>query len=159
MGKVNVWLKRSYICTIGVIAVSVFYLLTFFFFLTICIIRLSGVSIFYFIIWILIYLECEKQWALIAFAVGMILGCLFFILIEISFPFMERELKNNYLSMLPLSNVSENNNIFFSLLSSQLHCCGITSLGDWENNIPESCKCDIDSSDDCVSVCLSQVLL
>ncbi|XP_008399204.1 tetraspanin-9-like [Poecilia reticulata] len=172
MGKVNVWLKRSYICTIGVIAViAVFtlgmalfghglsmheeddqFLMGIYFFYGYSVVTLLFAIIGGFGVW------KEKQWALIAFAVGMILGCLFFILIEISFPFahkeMERELKNNYLSMLPLSNVSESELSEFYHTQSELHCCGITSLGDWENNIPESCKCDIDSSDDCMDVYL-----
>uniref|UniRef100_A0A096M4X2 Tetraspanin-6-like n=1 Tax=Poecilia formosa TaxID=48698 RepID=A0A096M4X2_POEFO len=96
----------------------------------------------------------EKKWALIVFAVGMILGCLFFIFLEISLPFAQKEmelsLKNNYLSMLPLSNVSESELSEFNHTQSEFRCCGITSHEDWENNIPESCQCDIDSSDDCI---------
>lgn len=54
MGKVNVLLKLSYVCTISVIAVSLFYLLTIFFpLLTKSTVRPSGdFSTFYCIIWI-----------------------------------------------------------------------------------------------------------
>uniref|UniRef100_A0A3B3TRJ9 Uncharacterized protein n=1 Tax=Poecilia latipinna TaxID=48699 RepID=A0A3B3TRJ9_9TELE len=148
MGKVNVWLKRSYVCTIGVIAVKyvdMFHLqddhalMGIYCFYGFSVITLLFAIIGWFGVW------KEKKWALIVFAVGMILGCLFFIFLEISLPFAQKE-------------VLPSNNISFSLLSSQFRCCGITSHEDWENNIPESCQCDIDSSDDCVSVCLSQVL-
>uniref|UniRef100_A0A3B5MFD4 Uncharacterized protein n=1 Tax=Xiphophorus couchianus TaxID=32473 RepID=A0A3B5MFD4_9TELE len=149
MGKVNVLLKRSYVCTISVITVSLFYLLTIFFPLLTKstdvhifkgIYSLYGVSVIPLLFAIIggFGVWKEKKWALIVFAVGMILGCLFFIVLEISLPFAYQQV----------------------LLSAfSFHCCGLTSLGDWENNIPESCQCDIDSSDECVSACLFLVLL
>ncbi|XP_014826176.1 PREDICTED: CD82 antigen-like [Poecilia mexicana] len=168
MGKVNVWLKRSYVCTIGVIAGTAVFTLGIALFGHGIILHeeddhaLMGIYFFYgFSVITLLFAVIggfgvwkEKKWALIVFAVGMILGCLFFIFLEISLPFAQKELelslKNNYLSMLPLSNVSESELSEFNHTQSEFRCCGITSHEDWENNIPESCQCDIDSSDDCI---------
>ncbi|XP_023206060.1 tetraspanin-3-like isoform X1 [Xiphophorus maculatus] len=168
MGKVNVLLKRSYVCTISVIAITAVLTLG----ITVFshgvlldeedvhifkgIYSLYGISVIPLLFAIIggFGVWKEKKWALIVFAVGMILGCLFFIVLEISLPFayqqMELMVKNKYLSLLPLSNLSESELSELDYTQSEFHCCGLTSLEDWENDIPESCQCDMDSSDECV---------
>ncbi|XP_043964573.1 23 kDa integral membrane protein-like isoform X2 [Gambusia affinis] len=168
MGKVNVLLKRSYVCTIGVIAmiailtlgITVFSHGMFLYEEDVHTFRgiysLYGVSVIPLLFAIIgaFGVWKEKKWALIVFAAGMSLGCLFFIFLGISLPFayqeMELMVKDKYLSMLPLSNLSESELLEFDYTQSEFHCCGLTSFGDWENSIPESCRCDTDSSDECV---------
>ncbi|PWA26145.1 hypothetical protein CCH79_00015203 [Gambusia affinis] len=143
MGKVNVLLKRSYVCTIGVIAmiailtlgITVFSHGMFLYEEDVHTFRgiysLYGVSVIPLLFAIIgaFGVWKEKKWALIV---------------------MELMVKDKYLSMLPLSNLSESELLEFDYTQSEFHCCGLTSFDDWENSIPESCRCDTDSSDECV---------
>ncbi|MED6287066.1 hypothetical protein CHARACLAT_012670 [Characodon lateralis] len=168
MGKVNILLKRSYTGVISVVGIIAILLLGFTLFghgvmfhfelddyfipsllfmygfstLTLIFAVIGGFGVWK-----------EKKWALIVFAVGMILGCLYFIITEIiGIALLSQEkiiLKNKYLNLLPLSNMSDTDISELVYAQSEFHCCGLESSRDWEN-IPESCKCDEDSIDLCV---------
>ncbi|XP_047245676.1 tetraspanin-8-like [Girardinichthys multiradiatus] len=169
MGKVNILLKQSYTGVISVIGIIAILLLGFtlfghgvitshlewednfmpslLFFYGFSTVTLIFAVIGGFGVW------KEKKWALILFAVGMILGCLYFIIAEIiGIAVLSQEeimLKNKYLNLLPLSNMSDTDISLLVYAQSEFHCCGLESSRDWEN-IPESCKCDEDSIDLCV---------
>ncbi|MEQ2306032.1 hypothetical protein AMECASPLE_003909 [Ameca splendens] len=168
MGKVNISLKRSYTGVISVIGIIAILLLGFTLFghgamfhleweefsmpSLLFMYGLSTVTLIFAVIggfgvW------KEKKWALIVFAVGMILECLYFILAEImGIVVLSQEeiiLKDKYLNLLPLSNMSDSYISELAYAQSEFHCCGLESSRDWET-IPESCKCDEDSIDLCV---------
>uniref|UniRef100_A0A3Q2QE98 Tetraspanin-6 n=1 Tax=Fundulus heteroclitus TaxID=8078 RepID=A0A3Q2QE98_FUNHE len=158
MGEVNVVLKRSYACVISLIGVSVSFLLFFFWFLADHAIKgfyimygFSSATLLFAIVGAFGVCK-EKKWPLIVFAVGMILGCLYFIVTEIFLLVtVKKAIEDEYLGMLPLSNFNESDLLEFHELQREYHCCGLTSFQDWENSIPESCECGQDSTDPCVS--------
>lgn len=98
----------------------------------------------------------EKQWALIVFAVGMILGSLFMVVCGIQAlaarPEEVEELKKQYLHMLPLNNSSEITMEGFKDVQMELQCCGLDQgYSDWGYNIPESCLCIEETIKPCVA--------
>ncbi|XP_035852168.1 tetraspanin-8-like isoform X2 [Sander lucioperca] len=172
MGKVNVCLKRSYIIVISLIAVGSALLLGGTLFNhgyyyqneemeeTL----LTGIHAMYIISTITlaltiigVYGACkENKWALILFAVGMILGSLFMIFIEVIGlavrPEMAEGLKMQYLHMLPLNNASESFIDSMNEIQMHLQCCGLDQgYLDWGYYIPESCLCDEESTNPCVA--------
>ncbi|KAM4711763.1 tetraspanin-8-like [Anableps anableps] len=172
MGKVNILLKRSYVCVISVIAILAILMLGLTLFAHGMLHHLEeedhgfrGLQVMYGTSAIILIFAIiggfgvwkEKKWALIMFTVGMILGCLYFMFVLHMFApatKSKREIffKDRYLSMLPLSNMSQSDLMELESAQRNLHCCGLTSFEDWENNIPESCQCDSDSPDDCVDI-------
>lgn len=89
------------------------------------------------------------------FVVGMILICLYFTGTEVfalaTLPQLEIYIREPYLRMLPLSNLTQTDLSDLHQAQRELHCCGLRSFKDWEN-IPESCLCATDSPDTCIDV-------
>uniref|UniRef100_A0A671Z1M3 Tetraspanin-8-like n=1 Tax=Sparus aurata TaxID=8175 RepID=A0A671Z1M3_SPAAU len=171
MGKVNVCLKRSYITVTSLIAIMSALLLA----LTLFSHgkfhddeevdnMLPGIRAMYiFSIGTLLFASIglygackEKKWALIVFAVAMILSSLYLIINEIGglvvLPKMAEGVKMHYREMLPLTNASESFLKEFEELQSELQCCGMEQgYKDWGNNISISCACHEESTNPCVS--------
>ncbi|KAK2858918.1 hypothetical protein Q5P01_003538 [Channa striata] len=171
MGKVNVWLKRSYIILTVLIGTISALLLAFTLFshgymhedeeiervlgsLQI----MYGISIGTMALAIIgVFGACkEKKWALIVFAVGMILGSLFMLLLEIlaliARPMIAADGKHHYLDLLPLSNASENSVTHLNQIEMNFECCGLDQgYLDWGYDIPESCVCNEESKHPCVA--------
>ncbi|XP_034718852.1 tetraspanin-8-like isoform X1 [Etheostoma cragini] len=173
MGKVNVYLKRNFIVMLSLIAVCSVFLLGFTLFShgyhyqneEMEEANLSGIHTMYIISGITLALALigvygaykEKKWALIVFAVGMILGSMFMTFIEViglaalQSPLSEG-IKNHYLHMLPLTNASESSIDSMNEIQMHLQCCGLDQgYLDWGYNIPESCICDEESYNPCVA--------
>ncbi|XP_037552087.1 tetraspanin-6-like [Nematolebias whitei] len=96
----------------------------------------------------------EKKWALITFAVGMILICLYLLAGEIFFlvlkPKIEEILKDSFYTFLPIANATQSHLDTLNYTQVELQCCGVESYMDWENNIPGSCLCVEDSANPCM---------
>ncbi|XP_078099096.1 tetraspanin-8-like isoform X3 [Sander vitreus] len=172
MGKVNVCLKRSYVIVISLIAVASALLLGGTLFNhgyyhqneEVEETLLTAIHAMYIISTITlaltitgVYGACkEKKWALIVFAVGMILGCLFMIFIEVIGlavrPEMAEGLKMQYLRKLPLNNATESFIDTMDDIQIHLQCCGLDQgYLDWGYHIPQSCLCGEESTNPCVA--------
>ncbi|XP_041833053.1 tetraspanin-8-like [Melanotaenia boesemani] len=171
MGKVNVWLKRSYICLLSVMGILSLLLLGFTLFghgheykdgltdeTTTGLHFLYGISavILVFVMLGLFGIQKQKTWALIVFAVGITLGCLFMLVIEIlglaTKAAMAKELTRNYLSIMPLVNATISELEDFDETQIHFQCCGMDQgYLDWGYNIPESCLCAEESTNPCVA--------
>ncbi|XP_070785471.1 tetraspanin-8-like [Enoplosus armatus] len=173
MGKVNACLKRSYVIVISVIAIISVLLLAFTLFSHGYLhqeeelpgMLLIGLYVMYFLsiiplVFTIIglYGACkEKRWALIVFAVGMILSSLYMtgsVIRGLGFgPLVAKEIREQYLHMLPLANASTRFLEDLSKLQTQLQCCGLDQgYLDWDYNISESCLCTEESTNPCVAV-------
>uniref|UniRef100_UPI0037E7DD60 tetraspanin-8-like n=1 Tax=Semicossyphus pulcher TaxID=241346 RepID=UPI0037E7DD60 len=98
----------------------------------------------------------QKKWALIVFAVGMILSSLFMIVCEINAlaaqSKMAKDLTRHYLNYLPLSNVSDDILNTFQEIQMEFQCCGLDQgYLDWGQNITKSCLCIEGSTLPCVA--------
>ncbi|XP_069012896.1 tetraspanin-8-like [Embiotoca jacksoni] len=171
MGKVNVWLKRSYIVVISLIAIISFLLLGFALFSHGYLHRedqtqemLATLHVLYGIAIIILLLTitgafgaCKhKKWALIVFVVGMILSSLFMLASEIqgyaSRPQLAKEVKKQYLDLLPLANASETFIDGLNYFQREWECCGLDQgYVEWNYDIPESCLCTEESTNLCVA--------
>uniref|UniRef100_A0A3Q4G6K7 Tetraspanin n=1 Tax=Neolamprologus brichardi TaxID=32507 RepID=A0A3Q4G6K7_NEOBR len=89
----------------------------------------------------------EIRWALIVYAVGIILSSLLMLVLNIQ-GLERQDVKKHYLSLLPLVNATE----FLDDIQTELECCGLESYRDWKFNIPNSCLCTDKSTNPCVSV-------
>uniref|UniRef100_A0A3P9BX04 Tetraspanin-8 n=1 Tax=Maylandia zebra TaxID=106582 RepID=A0A3P9BX04_9CICH len=91
----------------------------------------------------------EIRWALIVYAVGMILSSLLMLGLNIqglaSQSQVRQDVKKQYLNLLPLVNATE------FLDDIQTECCGLESYRDWKFNIPNSCLCTDKSTNPCVT--------
>lgn len=170
MVKLNICLKLSSICVIGVIAVICLLVLGLTLFLHGYILydekaedSIMGLHALYGFTTVTLVLAIfggfgtlkEKKWALIVFAVGMTLGCMLLVVSEISMqiakPKLENLLRNHYLTILPLTNTSESELDSLNTLQSTFQCCGVEKgYMDWNNNIPTSCQCNNKSINPCV---------
>ncbi|XP_033504057.1 tetraspanin-8-like [Epinephelus lanceolatus] len=171
MGKVNVCVKWSYITVISLIGIACVLLLAATLFTHGYVHRdekvneamaiLHTLYIFSIITLILtiigLYGACkEKKWALIVFAVGLILSSLF-MLVNLIYglamqPKMVEEMKKQYLKMLPLNNASEIFVEIFKDTQMEYQCCGLDKgYLDWGYNISESCLCTQESTRPCVA--------
>ncbi|XP_044200102.1 tetraspanin-8-like isoform X1 [Thunnus albacares] len=97
----------------------------------------------------------EKKWALIVFTVGMILCTLVMLNSERQQltirPEVAERVRANYLGFLPLSNASMNDIENLKYIQMELQCCGLDQgYQDWGYNISESCLCLQDSTNPCV---------
>lgn len=171
MGKVNVCLKRSYIIVTSLIAILGALLLAGTLFshghfhedeeiehLITGIHAMYVISIVILLLTVIgVYGACkEKQWALIVFAVGMILSSLFMTACGIQGlavrPQAAEELKKQFLDLLPLANATEAFIDGLYEVQMELHCCGLVQgYLDWGYNISESCLCTEDSTNPCVA--------
>ncbi|KAM8908514.1 tetraspanin-8-like [Spinachia spinachia] len=171
MGKANVCLKRSYNGVVTLIAILSGLMLAATLFshgylhnhdeietMILGIYSTYGICVITLILATVgVYGACkEKKWALIVFEVGMILGSLLLIAIDIGALAgrlqQVEDLKRHYLEMLPLSNASESTTDTFKYLQTELQCCGLhQGYLDWGYNIPESCQCTEKSTNPCVA--------
>uniref|UniRef100_A0A3Q3AKN9 Tetraspanin n=1 Tax=Kryptolebias marmoratus TaxID=37003 RepID=A0A3Q3AKN9_KRYMA len=152
MGKVNICLKRTYISVISLIGVSISLFSVFspqvevnptldfnyvFCTINLIIVIIGGYGVLK-----------EIKWALIAFAVGATLIFLFLLGRGNANSKTVTEMEQRCFNILPPLIYYE----FSSLSTFQFQCCGVESYRDWENNIPESCVCDDESTNPCVIV-------
>ncbi|XP_030576459.1 tetraspanin-8-like isoform X2 [Archocentrus centrarchus] len=163
MGTMYIWLKRSYVVVISLIAIIGLLLLghTLFshgnmhqqeevekelkviYFMYIVAVVIIALTIFgAFGVW------KEKKWALIVFAVGMILSSLSMLVVNITglvaVPKIAEDVKTQYWDLLNATEV-------FSAIQTELECCGLEGYQDWEFNIPESCLCTEEPTNPCVA--------
>ncbi|CAI5635898.1 tetraspanin-6 [Oreochromis niloticus] len=166
MGRANVWLKRAFIFVISLIAIISLLLLGFSLFthgylhqqeeaereiVAIHVMYVIAVVIILLAIFGAIGVWKEKRWALIVYAVGMILSSLVMLVLNIrglaSQSQVREELKKQYLNLLPLVNSTE----VLNDIQRELQCCGLESYQDWKFNIPNSCLCTNNSTNPCVA--------
>ncbi|XP_073336657.1 tetraspanin-8-like [Pagrus major] len=88
----------------------------------------------------------ESKVSLIVFLVCMVIGSLLMLRTAIpaavARPKLEGMLSDKFRQLLPLDSASEEVKNMANNLQTQLHCCGLFSYEDWEQNIPDSCLCD-----------------
>ncbi|XP_060885544.1 tetraspanin-8-like [Labrus mixtus] len=179
MGRVSVWLKRSYIIVTSLIAIIGVLLLAITLFSHIYLRKdeeietmltgFYGMYVHALIPLLLsiigVYGVCkQKKWALIVSAVGMILCSLYLIVSEIGVlavqPELSEDLRMRYLSLLPLSNATEGDLKAVHGIEKHLQCCGLDrGYLDWGNNITESCLCTEWSINPCVALPMNSINL
>ncbi|MED6287065.1 hypothetical protein CHARACLAT_012669 [Characodon lateralis] len=170
MGKVNICLKWSSICVIGVIAVINVLLLGSALLLHGFLLsdeqgedHIMGVHVLYGFTSVTLILALfggfgalkQKKWALIVFIIGMTSGCLVMAVNEIMIQAvktkLENHIRNRYLNILPLTNATESDLAVLDYVQRNLQCCGLEQgYMDWKNNISVSCLCNSESTNLCV---------
>ncbi|XP_037837304.1 tetraspanin-33-like [Kryptolebias marmoratus] len=169
MGKVNICLKRTYISVISLIGTILILLLRLTIFAHSYFLDSEEVEVnptldfnyvFCTINLIIVIIGGygvlkEIKWALIAFAVGATLIFLFLLGREIDNQLLNQKIRNTRkrlnITILPLANATERELTFLSRTQTEFQCCGVESYRDWENNIPESCVCDDESTNPCMA--------
>ncbi|KAM9845932.1 tetraspanin-8-like isoform 2-T2 [Aulostomus maculatus] len=171
MGKVNVYVKRSYIIVASLMVIISSLLLAFTLFSHGHVHgeeetdnMLLGLKVTYFISITTLLLPIlglfgvckEKQWLLIVFTVGMILCTLFLlphtVLVVALQPQFTEGLKMQYVDVHTLNDANEAE--LESLRETQMdfQCCGLyEGYMDWGYNISESCLCSEDAIKPCVA--------
>ncbi|KAJ3612073.1 hypothetical protein NHX12_020350 [Muraenolepis orangiensis] len=88
----------------------------------------------------------ENRVALIVFLVCMVTGSLLLlrigVTVAISSPEADEILETKFRDLLPLDKAPANVLGVVNSLQSNLQCCGLFSVSDWKNNIPDSCVCN-----------------
>ncbi|XP_068442212.1 tetraspanin-8-like [Clinocottus analis] len=88
----------------------------------------------------------ENRACLIVFLVCMVIGSLIMLRAGIpavlARPQVERVLEQKFHELLPLDTASQDVRNMADSLQRQLHCCGLFSYKDWEDNIPDTCLCN-----------------
>ncbi|XP_074554456.1 tetraspanin-8-like [Halichoeres trimaculatus] len=177
MGRVNVCLKRGYITVTSLVGIVGALMLGFTLFshgylhsdeeIEQMIAGLHGmyaISVIPLLLSIVgVYGACkQKKWALILFAVGMILISLFMVVCLIQGLVVEPELgeafRLHYQSFLPLSNATDSFQEGIQELQIELQCCGLDQgYEDWGQNISKSCLCVEGSTNPCVAAPRSSI--
>ncbi|XP_041833501.1 CD63 antigen-like isoform X1 [Melanotaenia boesemani] len=87
----------------------------------------------------------ESKACLIVFLVCMVIGSLMMfragIPVAIARPQVEGVLEARFRQFLPLDKAESNVKQIADAVQTQMHCCGLFSYKDWENDIPDSCEC------------------
>ncbi|XP_076577809.1 tetraspanin-8-like [Chaetodon auriga] len=87
----------------------------------------------------------ENLMALTAFLVCMVVGTLLMLRAgvpaAVARPKLETLMEERWRSFLPLDQTSDDIKNQAEALQTSLHCCGLFSYEDWEQNIPDSCLC------------------
>ncbi|GLD48182.1 tetraspanin-8-like protein [Lates japonicus] len=87
----------------------------------------------------------ESKVCLIIFLVCMVIGSLLTLRTgvpaAIMKPQLEGILEEKFRSYLPLDKAVYSTREMADTIQTQLHCCGMFSYTDWEDNIPDSCLC------------------
>ncbi|KAM4569497.1 tetraspanin-8-like [Odontesthes bonariensis] len=87
----------------------------------------------------------ESKVSLIVFLVCMVIGSLMMlragIPAAIARPQLEGVLEEKFRQLLPLDKASDEVQEMADSMQLSLHCCGLFSYTDWEDNIPDSCQC------------------
>lgn len=88
----------------------------------------------------------ESKVSLIVFLVCMVIGTLLMLRVGIPTaairPELEGIMETRARENLPLDQASEDVKTLVEELQKGLHCCGLFSYKDWEDNIPDSCMCN-----------------
>ncbi|XP_068162669.1 tetraspanin-8-like [Antennarius striatus] len=88
----------------------------------------------------------EKKVCLIVFLVCMVFGCVMMLRAGIPAAVTRADLpetlESKFQKMLPLDQAPIQERSIAENLQAQLHCCGLFSYKDWEDNIPNSCLCN-----------------
>ncbi|XP_056131717.1 tetraspanin-8-like isoform X2 [Lampris incognitus] len=97
----------------------------------------------------------EKKWALTVFASGMtLIGLILFVETMTAIPGRKEAvdlMRQEHLAMLPLSQAQDSSKAELSNIQANLDCCGVENgYEDWGYDIPESCVCSEDSTNECV---------
>ncbi|XP_057712277.1 tetraspanin-8-like [Corythoichthys intestinalis] len=162
MGKVNIWLKRSFITVASLMTIIGALMLAGTLFshghyhrddeiedMIVGINAMYALSITILVLPIIgLFGACkEKRWVLIVFTVGMILCSLFVLYMAIHMliirPMLIKILSKFYLSMQPISNASEVDLKVLQETQIELECCGVQEgYTEWGYNISESCLCN-----------------
>ncbi|XP_034381756.1 tetraspanin-8-like isoform X2 [Cyclopterus lumpus] len=106
----------------------------------------------------------ENRACLIVFLVCMVIGSLMMLRAGVpavaAHPKLERVLEEKFRALLPLDKASYDVKSMADSLQRQLHCCGLFSYLDWEDNIPTTCECDPDKMEGkCQSVIYQGILM
>ncbi|XP_049617245.1 tetraspanin-8 isoform X1 [Syngnathus scovelli] len=162
MGKVNIWLKRSFIIVTILMATAGALMLAGTLFshgyyhqneefedMVMGINTMYALSITTLILPIIgIYGACKKKrWGLIVFTVLKILGSLFLLWVTINVlivhPMLIKTVSELYLGMQPISNATEINMKILQKTQIEMECCGVEQgYTEWGYNISESCLCN-----------------
>ncbi|XP_019964338.2 tetraspanin-8-like [Paralichthys olivaceus] len=99
----------------------------------------------------------ENKACLIIFLVCMVIGSLMMLGVGVVAAFARPQLTgiltDQFRSMLPLDKSTEEVKNVAETLQTHLHCCGMFSYKDWENNIPASCECSEEEEEgECQSI-------
>nr|XP_033470585.1 23 kDa integral membrane protein-like [Epinephelus lanceolatus] len=88
----------------------------------------------------------ESKVSLIVFLVCMVIGTLLMLRVGIPTaairPELEGIMETRARENLPLDQASEEVKALVEELQKGLHCCGLFSYKDWEDNVPDSCMCN-----------------
>ncbi|XP_022605318.1 tetraspanin-8-like [Seriola dumerili] len=171
MGKVNVYLKRSYIAVASLIGIIGALMLAYTLFthghlyrddyeIEPTIYGLYGFSIATLLLAITgLFGACKKKkWALILFAVGMILSSLYTITPAVIIglfrkPQVVKELKEMFEGGEHSGLLNDVHRAHLNNTQMELQCCGLSQgYKEWGNDIPESCICTEASTNPCVAV-------
>ncbi|XP_053720057.1 tetraspanin-9 [Synchiropus splendidus] len=95
----------------------------------------------------------ENYAAMVVYLVLMVCGTLAMLRIGIPTaafrPKLEGELEKTFRRATPLNEASEEVQDMMNNVQSALHCCGLFSADDWNQEIPDSCSCDPEGEDEC----------
>nr|XP_057933686.1 tetraspanin-8-like [Doryrhamphus excisus]XP_057933687.1 tetraspanin-8-like [Doryrhamphus excisus] len=170
MGKVNIWVKRSFIAVASLIAVIGALMLAGILFMhghyhrdeeiedmIVGIRAIYTLSIIMLLLPVVgLYGVCkEKKWMIIVFTVGVILCSLFVFYIGMGLLFLRPTIRKTvdmyYMDMHPFSNASETDLNIMHETQKELECCGVQQgYQEWGYDIPESCLCIDNSTSACM---------
>lgn len=87
----------------------------------------------------------ESKVCLIVFLVCMVIGSVLMLRVgvpaAVTRPRLEGTFEDKFRQLLPLDKASSEVKDIADTMQKQLHCCGLFSYNDWEENIPDSCVC------------------
>lgn len=107
----------------------------------------------------------ESKPALIVFLVCMVIGTLLMLRAGVpaaaARPQLEGILEERFRSMVPLDKATEDVKEMADTLQTHMHCCGLFSYKDWEDEIPDSCVCSRQEQEegDCEAVTYKDLFL
>uniref|UniRef100_A0A3B4UMP2 Tetraspanin n=1 Tax=Seriola dumerili TaxID=41447 RepID=A0A3B4UMP2_SERDU len=88
----------------------------------------------------------ESKVSLVIFLVCMVVGSLLMLRVGVPFAVVRPQYKDimeaKFRTFLPLDKASGDAQTMVNSLQSTMHCCGLFSYTDWEDEIPTSCLCD-----------------
>ncbi|XP_054609874.1 tetraspanin-8-like isoform X2 [Dunckerocampus dactyliophorus] len=171
MGKVNIWVKRSFIVVASLMAVIGAVMLAGILFIHGHYHRdeeiedmIVGIRAVYTLAVIMLLLPVvglygvckEKKWMIIVFTVGVILCSLFVFYIGMGLlfvrPTMRKAINMYYMGIQPLSNATDADLKIMHETQKELECCGVQQgYQEWGYDVPESCLCADNSTSACVA--------
>ncbi|XP_061817399.1 tetraspanin-8-like [Nerophis lumbriciformis] len=171
MGRVNIWVKRSFIVVASLMVVIGALMLAGTLFIhghyhrdeqiedmIVGIRAVYAISIIVLLLPIIgLYGVCkEKRWVIIVFTVGIILCSLFVLYSGINVlvvrPMVVQNMHAYYMNMQPIRNATDVDLKILHETQIQLECCGVQQgYQEWGYDIPESCLCVDNSTSSCVA--------